>query len=318
MTAELGRLMSIDPREVWPHEAHDFTPWLLSNADTLAEALGIDLELNAAEHPVGGFSLDLLGTDLTNNCVLMVENQLAPTDHTHLGQLVTYAAGTEARTVVWIATAIREEHRQALDFLNSLGGEQARFFGIEVSTVRIGSSPPAPLFRLRAQPNDWHAQVAAAARSSAVSGKSSLYQAFWGRFLDRVRDERPGWTRAQKPQPQNWLAMPCPFKGGPNYGVSFAQHGRIKTELYIDYPDDAERAAGLYSQLAGFKERIESVFGDQLSWEELPNRRACRIAVYGTGDVSHGDEHDQYIDWFLDTGTRLRAAISAVVDLVDA
>lgn len=318
MTVELGKLTSVDPREVWKHEAHEFTPWLLANADALGEALGIDLELNAAEHPVGGFSLDLIGQDLTNNCVLMIENQLAPTDHTHLGQVITYAAGTEARTVVWIATAFREEHRQALDFLNSLAGEQARFFGIEVSTVRIGSSLPAPLFRLRAQPNDWHAQVAAAARSSALSGKASLYQAFWGRFLDRVRAERPGWTRAQKPPASNWLSMPCPFKGGPNYGVSFGSQGRIKTELYIDYPDDAERALALFQQLADLKDTIEATFGGGLSWEELPGRRACRIAVYGPGDVAHGHEFDEYIAWFLDTGDRLRAAIAAVTDRVDA
>ena len=120
---ELGRLQSMDPRDVWRHEAHDFTPWLLENADVLSDALGIDLELSAAEHPVGGFNLDLVGRDLTNNCVLIVENQLSTTDHGHLGQLVTYAAGTDARTIVWISPSFREEHRQALDFLNDMGGE---------------------------------------------------------------------------------------------------------------------------------------------------------------------------------------------------
>jgi hypothetical protein len=98
---------------VWPHEAHDFTPWLLDNADALEATLGIEIELSAAEHPVGGFSLDLIGRDLTNDCVLMVENQLTGTDHGHLGQLLTYAAGTDAQTIVWMATAFREEHRQA-------------------------------------------------------------------------------------------------------------------------------------------------------------------------------------------------------------
>jgi hypothetical protein len=44
----LGRLAYVDPREVWIHEAHDLTPWLLKNADVLSETLGIDLELNAA------------------------------------------------------------------------------------------------------------------------------------------------------------------------------------------------------------------------------------------------------------------------------
>jgi hypothetical protein len=113
---QLGKLTTVDPREVWQHEAHHFTPWLLANADELGATLGIDIELQAAEHAVGGFWLDLLGRDLTNNCVLIVENQLTATDHGHLGQLVTYAAGTEAATIVWMATEFREEHRAAERF----------------------------------------------------------------------------------------------------------------------------------------------------------------------------------------------------------
>jgi len=81
MTIELGRLETVDPRIVWQHEAHSFTPWLLENGDRLAEALGIDLELDASEHSVGGYKLDLVGRDITNDAVLIVENQLAITDH---------------------------------------------------------------------------------------------------------------------------------------------------------------------------------------------------------------------------------------------
>jgi hypothetical protein len=71
--AKLDRLQALDPRSVWPHEAHDFTPWLLENADALAEALGLDIELSAAEEPVGGFALDLVGRDMTNNCGAAVQ-----------------------------------------------------------------------------------------------------------------------------------------------------------------------------------------------------------------------------------------------------
>lgn len=215
------------------HEAIDFTPWLLNNADALGSALGIDLELTAAEHPVGGFSLDLIGRDLTNNCVLIVENQLAGTDHAHLGQLITYAAGTEAGTIVWVASSFREEHRQALDFLNDLAGRDARLFAVQMWAVRIGPSPAAPLFELRAQPNDWHAVVAAGARTtSELAGKPQLYVAFWTRFLERLARERPTWSRARKPQAANWIAMPSPFKGLSYYSASFAQGGKPRSELY--------------------------------------------------------------------------------------
>ena len=132
-------------------------------------------ELEAAEHPVGGYSLDLVGRDTTNDAVLIVENQLAPTDHSHLGQVLTYAAGTAASTIVWIATAFCEEHRQALDWLNENTGEDVHFFGIELQVVKIGDSPPAPLLNLVAQPNDWQKQVRASTQRSAVTGKGALY-----------------------------------------------------------------------------------------------------------------------------------------------
>jgi hypothetical protein len=309
MRETLGRLEGLDLREIWASEPHDFTPWLLENADALGEILGIDLELSGAEYAVGDFALDLIGRDLTNNCVIVVENQLTSTDHVHLGQTITYAAGTDARTIVWIAREFREEHRQALDFLNELGGEDVRFFGVEISAVRIADSPAAPLFRLRAQPNDWHAQVAANARSaSRQSGRAALYQAFWAKFLDRVKVERPGWTHARKPQPLNWFSMSSPLKGATSFAACFGQGGKLRSELYID-DEDPEKAAALYRSLFAAKEIIDGAYGKALSWEELPDKRASRIADYTDGDISDEGSMGAQIDWFIETGSRLREAI---------
>jgi hypothetical protein len=305
---ELSRLTTLDARDVWKHEAHGFTPWLLENAEHLAEVLGIDLELQAAEHQVGGFWLDLLGRDLTNDCVLIVENQLASTDHSHLGQLMTYAAGTDAATIVWMATDFRDEHRQALDWLNDLAQGNARFFGIEIGVVRIGDSPPAPLFRLRAQPNDWHAVVATSAKATSEGGpKAEAYRGFWKRFLERVHQEHPDWTNARTPRVDNWLDLKSPIRGA-HYSVGFAMNSRTKSELYIDSGDEEENLQ-LLNSFAAEKEEIERSYGAPLSWEDLPGRRACRIAVYGEGDVLDVDKHDEYIDWFFDTSARLRAAL---------
>ncbi len=310
MQVKLAKLENLDPRAVWLREAHDFTPWLLAHADALGEVLGIDIELTANEHPVGSFALDLIGRDLTNDCVLVVENQLTATDHGHLGQIVTYAAGADAGTVVWMATAFREEHRQALDWLNNLAEGSARFFGVEIGAVRIADSLPAPSFKLRAQPNDWHAQVAAAAKVSSRAGsKGAMYVQFWTRFIERVRAEHPGWTNSHKAGPDSWLTMPCPFKGGPQFRVSFAAGGQLRSVLYIDYPSP-DAVDHLFGFLTERKAEIESAYGSPLTWEELAGRRARRIADYRPGDVSEIGEHDTYIDWFFDTGARLRQALA--------
>ena len=308
MTGELGKLTPLDARDVWQHEAYDFTPWLLENAEHLAEVLGIDLELLAAEHAVGSFSLDLIGRDQTNDCVLIVENQLTATDHGHLGQLVTYAAGTEAATIVWMATDFREEHRQALDWLNDIAKGDVRFFGIEISAVRIGDSLPAPLFKLRAQPNEWHAVISTAAKATSEGGgKSDAYRAFWTRFLERVHTEHPTWTNAKVPSGDNWLTMKSPIKDCAN-GVNFAMGGKTRAELYI-FAGDAEENLARLEGFAAHKEEIEARAGEALSWEDLPGKRACRIAIYGTGDAANMSEHEAYIDWFFDASGRLRAAL---------
>jgi hypothetical protein len=305
---ELSKLLAVDARTVWPHEAHDFTPWLLQNAEHLAEVLGIDLELQAAEHDVGNFKLDLIGRDQTNDCVLIVENQLAATDHGHLGQLLTYAAGTDAATIVWMATDFREEHRQALDWLNDLAKGDVRFFGIEIAAVKIGDSLPAPLFKLRAQPNEWHAVVATAAKATSEGGgKADAYRLFWTDFLERVHTEHPTWTNAKVASGNNWLTLKCPIKDCA-YGVNFAMGGKTRAELYI-FAGDAEENIDRLEEFAAHKAEIEAIAGEPLSWEDLPGKRACRIAIYGTGDAATLAEHAAYIDWFFDASSRLRAAL---------
>jgi hypothetical protein len=151
----------MNPRDVWPSESHDFTPWLLANAHALSNAVGMDLTLQAAEHPVGDFSLDLIGIDSATGDRVIVENQLEASDHGHLGQILTYAGGTRPANIVWLATSFREEHRAALEWLNERTDEDTRFFAVRIQVVRIGTSAPAPLFTLEVQPNDWGKKVRA-------------------------------------------------------------------------------------------------------------------------------------------------------------
>jgi hypothetical protein len=207
MTKDLGRLTQVPVRDIWTHEAHDFTKWMLENADVLSDVLGMQLDLTAAEHRVGGFSLDLIGTDRDSGDVVIVENQLEQTDHGHLGQLLTYAGGTNPTTVVWCAPAFRDEHRAALDWLNERTDESTRFFGVEISAVQIDASRPAPLFRLVAQPNDWAKQVHTE-RSATLSPKAAAYQEFWSQMLERVHASYPGWTKSRRPSKESWMTMP--------------------------------------------------------------------------------------------------------------
>ena len=178
----LGRLEKVDLREAWLSEASDFTPWLTQaeNLKLLGEAIGIELECEAQEKDVGPFRADILCKGTATDSWVLIENQLERTDHSHLGQLLTYAAGLEAVTVVWIAERFTEEHRAALDWLNQHTSENINFFGLEVELWKIGDSPKAPKFNVVSKPNEWSRTISESARNVELSQERLSY---WTAFV---------------------------------------------------------------------------------------------------------------------------------------
>lgn len=277
----LGRLKRVELREIWTSEASDFTPWLAreENLEVLAETLGLELELEAQEKSVGPFRADILCKDIGSNAWVLVENQLERTDHTHLGQLLTYASGLEAVTIVWIAARFTEEHRSTLDWLNRITDDTFRFFGLEVELWKIGDSPAAPKFNVVSKPNDWSRSVASAARvidETELSGTRIVQRDYWTAFnmeLDRLRGPVSG---ARKAQPQSWMNYSIGRSGFTVGPVMIRPKRQVRAELYISN----DRAEAFFGLLKEQQDAIESELGYQLVWEDMPGRRDCRIAVY--------------------------------------
>ena len=143
----------VDAHEVWRSEDEDFSPWLVKNLDLLDEILGTKLELIGREKPVGPFFADLLCVNRkSNNSLVVIENQLGRSDHDHLGKLLTYAAGLQATTVIWIATAFENEHRNALAWLNHNMNNLVPCFGVKLELKPIDNSKCLPTFTLVAEP----------------------------------------------------------------------------------------------------------------------------------------------------------------------
>jgi hypothetical protein len=181
---DFGRLETVPVRTAWAREATVFTPWLAQNLDRLSDALGIPLELVQAEAPVTTFSADLLARNAADGSVVLIENQLEDTDHLHLGQIMTYLAGLEAHTVVWVSPRFREAHISAIRWLNEHTSEPFSFFAVEVRVVRIGNSPLAPVFEVVERPCDWERTVQEQARATGqLSGVGEFRKAFWTHFL---------------------------------------------------------------------------------------------------------------------------------------
>lgn len=132
--ASLGKLEKVDLREGWETEAQDFTPWLarVENLEELGRAIGLELEVVAQEQHIGPYRADLVCKDAVTQGFVLIENQLEKTNHNHLGQILTYAAGLGAKTVVWVAERFTDDHRAALDWLNEITEEDYGFFALEI------------------------------------------------------------------------------------------------------------------------------------------------------------------------------------------
>ncbi len=303
---DLGAIERVDLREVWPHEAQDFTPWLAANLDKLGDALGFELELQSAEAAVGTFSLDVLAHDLGSNRPVIIENQLETTNHDHLGKLLTYAAGYDAYAAVWLVSEFREEHRAALDWLNQRTGGDTQFFGVVVEAWRIDDSRPAPHFTLVAMPNDWRKQAASGGQANLDDGivaeSGEGYRDFFQSLLDTLRNEHR-FTTARRPishrgRYQNWYGFASGFRGI-IYRSAFPRN-RASVELYID-TQDGDLNARLLDRLEERKERLETALGSSLEWDRREDRRSVSVSVTREGTINDAPETlEEVQDWMVD------------------
>ena len=317
---KLGQLTPVALRDVWTSEASDFTPWLASeeNLSILGKTLGIDLELEAQEKAVGPFRADILCKDINTGAWVLVENQLERTDHGHLGQLLTYASGLEAVTIIWISARFTEEHRSTLDWLNRITDDSIRLFGLEVELWRIGDSDVAPKFNIVSKPNDWSRSVAQAKRAideSDLSEVRIMQRDYWTAFhevLDRLGGPISG---SRKPQPKSWMSYPI-GRTGMNLGtVMNRPEKRIYAQLYLA----TKHAKAFFHLLLEQRVEVERKFDGSLEWEELPERQDCRIAVYRdqTDPENRGDWTQQH-EWLAKSLNDLHRAFAGRVKALDA
>ena len=205
--SELGTLKEVSLREAWSHEAHSFTPWLADNLDRLSTAIGIPLELEGQEVSVESFSADILARNPQNDTRVLIENQLEQTDHTHLGQILTYLAGLEAQVVIWVASSFRDPHLSAVKWLNDHTVAPFAFFAVQVKAVRIDDSPIAPLFEIVAKPNDWDRQIQKQVRSTGELSELSKWRLrFWEHLLTR-HPEQEEWD-GRSATSSHWRQVP--------------------------------------------------------------------------------------------------------------
>lgn len=185
MEDKLSILQQVELRDIWEHEAQDFTKWLAeaTNIKLLANTLNIsvDLEEIRTEYSIGigqKYKADIVLKDKQDKFII-IENQLESTDHDHLGQIITYASGIDANTIIWLVKDANDAHLQAIEWLNEKTTMDINFFLVKIKLFKIDHSKPAPLFEILVKPNNWIKEVNQQIEQTQISDTKLRYQDFW-------------------------------------------------------------------------------------------------------------------------------------------
>jgi hypothetical protein len=301
---KLGKLQEIDIREVWQHEQYDFSKWLASeeNIQELGDALNLSLTDVETEKFVGNYRCDILCKDELTGKVVLIENQLEPTNHDHLGKIITYASGLDASVVVWIVSSARQEHASAIEWFNKHTDDELSFFLVEVHAYKIGDSDPAPQFKIIEQPNDFVKSVKAISKNSDLSERHKQRLDFWTR-LNEVLQERGKPFNKRKPTTDHWYSIAM---GTSECHISIDlvnKEHKIRIGVWI--PDNKE----LYDKFYANKEEIESTCGFELAWDRLEGKKAALACTYIQGlDFDKQENYPELMNKTIDLVLTMRSA----------
>ena len=299
---KLGKLEEVDIRKVWPHEQYNFSKWLATeeNIKELGDALNLSLTDVETEKFVGNYRCDILCKDEITGKMVLIENQLEPTNHDHLGKIITYASGLDAAVVVWIVASARDEHASAIEWLNKHTDDEISFFLMEVHAYKIGDSDPAPQFKIIEQPNDFVKIVKAVSKNSDMNESQKNRLEFWTQFNEVVDSQGKPFNK-RKATTDHWYNVAI---GSSDASISIDlvnKEHKIRVSLWINDNKD------IFDALFQRKDEIETALGFGLEWNRLDNKKASYICTYIKGlDFKKQDNYPMLMEQIVDLVLKMR------------
>ena len=300
--ANIGKLTEVDARELWKHEQYDFSNWLAKeeNLEYLNDIIGLTLTDVDKEVYVGPYRCDIVAKDETSGITVIVENQLEGTNHDHLGKIITYASGLNAKVMIWIVKEAKEEHRAAIEWLNNNTNNDVNFFLIEIHAYKIGNSDPAPKFEVVEKPNDFVKRSKVKSDDSDLNKSQGERLAFWEQF-NQVVIARGKPFNLRKATTDHWYDVAMGTSDAHIAIDLVNKDGRIVVECYINDNKD------LFDTLSDHKEEIEGALGFELIWDRLDGKKASRIKYRIDG--LNFDDHSNYnelMNQTIDVAVKMR------------
>lgn len=304
---KLGKLEKVPLREAWKHEALNFTTWLAQedNLKLLSDEIGIDISLIQTEASVGKFSVDILAEEENTNRKIVIENQLESTDHDHLGKIITYASGFDAEIIIWIVKDVRDEHKQAIDWLNENTNETINFFAINIELWKIDNSPFAPKFSIISKPNNWAKALKKSSSSITTNNTTDLKMLqleFWTNLNEYIQNNKTT-INIRTPKPRHWYDLNFGISSSKAY-ITLVVHNReqyCSVEVYIP------KIKEIFYRLVEQKEEIEQETNLKFEWMELPQKQASRIMIKNHNfNLEDTDNWEVNYRWLVETIEKIK------------
>ena len=295
---KLGELIKVnDLRTVWSHEAYDFTNWLSeeNNLQILSDEIGLNgIELIDTEVKTGSFFVDILANETDTNDKIIIENQLELTDHDHLGKIITYASGHDAKTIIWIVKEAKEEHRQAIDWLNEHTDSDINIFLCKIELWKINDSPLAPNFQVICKPNNWTKSVKI---ESNITPSKKIELNYWNKVNEYINNNNFNFsTPAPRPRPIHVLAIG-------NSAAQIRLTFNTKNEMSVRFHINDDKV--LFDKLYENKNEIEKELGFELEWDRSDKYKSSQIRVFKDINYKNEGKWTNYIKWQVDTADKL-------------
>jgi hypothetical protein len=296
---KLKKLIPIKLREIWTHEATDFTRWMAleDNISMVLDEIGISAENIKTEDNAGNFNVDITADEVETGKKIIIENQLEKTDHKHLGQLLTYASSFDACIIVWVVANVRDEHKQAIEWFNRNINDGISFFLVKTEVWQIGDSDPAVKFNVIVEPNDWAKITKNSSSMSKELTQTKIDKLkFWEGLKDYAESIETQLKITRKPRPQHWYTISIGIR---HLDLNFIHNTRTSTvsvELYI-------KEQSLFNKLAQNKEEFNSYCnGLEVDWQPLLEKKASRVITHLHCDLENSDAFPKYYNWLITNG----------------
>tara|TARA_B100001123_G_C15129187_1_gene954593 strand:+ start:131 stop:1081 length:951 start_codon:yes stop_codon:yes gene_type:complete len=310
----IGKITKIPIRDEFPHEAHNFTPWLKENLHYIEEKLHLsfgDVNNILTEVPVGPYFCDVLAETIDGKKVV-IENQFQRADHDHLGKMLTYAAGLNADMLIWIAEEFRDEEIATLNWLNRISPDDTPvFFALEMELIKIGNSEPALNVNIVVKPDEWTKKVQKAKITKQANMKAEIYFEFWSNFIEyfsRKRNE----LKTRTPPKARYINIPSQTKGF-EFTILF-EGGKIPAiQLWIGKNSKEENEI-IYNKLKKHQEKLESTLSN-LIWINDPDLKSSRIIFQR--DIEHNfsdEERDDVFEWFMQSLEKFEKSFNPLLE----